>query len=129
MEVKLPLGKGFVVAELPEDTVVVESSIPRGVPASEVGGLVDSALDNPIGSPRHEELAHGAERVAVLVTDKTRATPVKLLLPYVLQRLGRAGVPRDRIVVVVATGLHRPHGYEELREVVGNYYVSLFALF
>ncbi len=42
-----------------------------------------------------------------------------MILPPILATLERAGVPRDGITILVATGLHRPNEGDELVELVG----------
>src|SRR4030043_2022114 len=68
-----------------------------------VPGVVDPlqeirrALDHPIGSPKIEELARPGMEVALLFDDLQRPTPVHLVLPDILNRLNRAGIPANRI--------------------------------
>jgi nickel-dependent lactate racemase len=50
----------------------------------------------------------------------TRPVPNAVLLPPILATLERGGIPRDRIVILVATGLHRPNNLDELAEMVGR---------
>src|SRR5690606_5929268 len=45
---------------------------------------------------------------------KTRPVPNATLLPPILATIERAGVPRDRIEVLVGTGLHRANTEAEL---------------
>src|SRR5207249_4212188 len=41
-------------------------------------------------------------------------------LPAVLARLKRAGIPREGITILIATGLHRPATAAEIREICGD---------
>jgi nickel-dependent lactate racemase len=59
----------------------------------------------------------------VLICDITRPVPNRLLLGPVVRQLLEAGVPRQRITVLVATGLHRPNLGAELAELVGDPWV------
>jgi nickel-dependent lactate racemase len=43
-----------------------------------------------------------------------------LILPPVLRRLELAGIPRERITILIATGLHRPASDSEIREICGE---------
>ena len=56
---------------------------------------VNRALDNPIGSPKLEELAKPGMEVALLFDDLQRPTPVNLVIPEMLNRLNRAGIPDE----------------------------------
>ncbi|MEM2512627.1 MAG: nickel-dependent lactate racemase, partial [Ignisphaera sp.] len=112
---------------VPEDKVfVVESRIPEGVDEKEAIELVAKALDNPIGTDRVEDIIakHGVKTLTLLVTDKTRATPNKLLLRVLLPRILRA----EDITIIVATGLHKPHNRYELVELLGDDIVNSYTV-
>ncbi len=54
-----------------------------------------------------------------MVCDITRPVPNELILRPVLETLEQAGIARDQITILIATGLHRPNEGEELVEIVG----------
>lgn len=110
----------------------MEFSIPKGwkVISGEdrpfVPGVKDSlaelrrALDNPVGSPRIEELARPGMDVVLLFDDLQRPTPAHLILPEILNRLNRSGIPDERIKAVCALGTHPAPTLEELKIKVGD---------
>jgi nickel-dependent lactate racemase len=51
----------------------------------------------------------------------TRPVPNQVLLPPILETLELAGIPRREILILVATGLHRPNLGDELVEMVGPF--------
>jgi nickel-dependent lactate racemase len=53
--------------------------------------------------------------------DVTRPVPNAVILPPLLETLEQAGMGRDRIVLLNATGMHRPNVGDELREMVGDF--------
>lgn len=63
--------------------------------------LCREALRAPIGSPALSELARGARRIAVIVSDSTRDEPREEMLDALFEIL-----PRDAAMLVVATGTH-----------------------
>jgi nickel-dependent lactate racemase len=77
------------------------------------------AMDNPIGSPKLEELARPGMEVALLFDDLQRPTPVHLAMPEMLDRLNRAGIPDERVWAVCALGTHPIYSREELERKVG----------
>jgi nickel-dependent lactate racemase len=81
---------------------------------------VEAALDSPTGGEPLEELAQGRQSAAISVCDITRPAPNRLVLPPVLRRLERAGIPRDQITILIATGLHRPATDAEIGEICGG---------
>lgn len=104
--------------ELPRKNVVAILELPEGMaPIGEEG--VRRALDEPIGSPRLEELCRGKSQACVLVSDITRPVPNREILPPLLARLEEGGIPRDAITILVATGLHRVNTPQELDEMLG----------
>ena len=76
------------------------------------------AFDVPAGTPRLHDLARGAGRVAIIVSDPTRGVPTAKVMPILLEELASAGVPRSAVTVVVATGVHRPATEDEIKEIV-----------
>ena len=88
------------------------------------GAAVDRALAQPVASPGLVDVARGKETACILICDITRPVPNGLFLPQLVKALLAAGLRRDAISVVVATGLHRPNEGEELAELVGDDWVS-----
>ncbi|MGE5507399.1 MAG: nickel-dependent lactate racemase [Chitinophagales bacterium] len=114
-----------------------ELLVPAGVPVELVRShelppvpcvaeAIRDALAHPIGSPRLSELVRPGQKVAIIVTDITRKLPEEEILPALLEELGRAGIPDRDVVVVVATGTHRPNTGEELVEKFGRAMVERF---
>ena len=66
------------------------------------------------------ELARGKRSAAISVCDITRPAPNRLTLPPVLRRLEQAGIPREGITILIATGLHRAATEGEIREICGE---------
>lgn len=98
-------------------TVVRKRAMPI---LAEPRAAVERALDEPVGCPPIGELARGRRSACILVCDITRPVPNGLFLGPLIDRLVAAGVPRQGITVLVATGLHRPAPAEELDEIVGD---------
>lgn len=93
--------------------------------ASEPGELIRRAVDQPIAAPRLRDLVQRQDRVAIIVDDITRKTPVKLILPQVLAELASAGVADEQISIVIALGSHRPMTQAELLAKLGAYATQL----
>ena len=89
-------------------------------PSTPIGDLVETALANPVGSPRLREMANEKTTVAILVDDPARVTPVSTMLPPILSELGEAGVPVENITIVVALGTHRSASEKDLEIKLGK---------
>jgi len=77
------------------------------------------SLRRPIGSRPLAEVARGKKSACVVISDVTRPVPNPVLLPPVLQTLAEAGVPREKTLILVATGMHRASTEEEQARLVG----------
>jgi len=116
----MAFGKTGLQLELPDRFRyrILEARSAQALP--DPACALEQALDDPIGSPPLAELARGSRSAAISVCDITRPAPNSLLLPAVLRRLEAAGIPRQGITLVIATGLHRPATEAEIREIVGD---------
>ena len=85
---------------------------------------VRAALDAPIGAPAYATLVRNRRSACILVCDITRPVPNRLFLRPLIEGLLAAGMPAERITVLVATGLHRPNEGDELAEVIGDPWVQ-----
>src|SRR5262249_37573093 len=74
---------------------------------------------HPTGTPPLAELARGRKDACIVICDITRPVPNELILTPLLATLEASGIPRNKITILVATGLHRPNEGEELVEMVG----------
>jgi nickel-dependent lactate racemase len=84
---------------------------------------VRAALVHPVGARNYDALVRGRRSACILICDITRPVPNGLFLRPLIEGLLDGGVPREKITVLVATGLHRPNEGEELAEVVGDPWV------
>jgi len=91
-----------------------------------VSGIADPlaevrrALDHPIGSPGIEHLTRPGMEVVLLFDDLQRPTPADLVLPEIMDRLNRSGVPDERIKAVCGLGTHPLYTLEQLRLKIGD---------
>ncbi len=112
---QLPWGNEFVSLTLPDQWrvqgILEPSSLP---PCADPQAEVLSALAEPIGAPRISDLARAGMKVAVVIDDGSRPTPVGQILPWVVADLEAAGVPRSDMALVPALGLHRPMAHPEI---------------
>lgn len=129
IEVSFPYGKKRLNLFLPEDkTYIVESK-----PAIEVKpkslSYVSEVIDSPISSERLDVLVRRASRISILITDKTRATPIRELLLPVLEKISKIGFRKEEINIIVAPGLHEPHKYDDFIELMGKDIVDEYNVF
>src|ERR1700726_685818 len=108
MRVDLAFGKGTLTADLPDGFRYRVLEAKSAASVEDSMAAIEQALDGPIGRPPLETFARGKTSAAISVGDITRPAPNRLTLSPILARLERAGLARDRITILIATGLHRP---------------------
>ena len=123
MRISIPYGRTRQEAEVADSRLLGVFTAPLPAPVPDPEAEVARALDNPIGSPRLEELAVGKHTAVIILSDHTRPVPSRILLPQMLARL-RRGNPAIDITLLVATGFHRGTRREELVEKLGEEIVS-----
>ena len=120
MQITLDYGRTGLAVTLPAERMLVPPlAIREALPLANPEEALHEALANPIGTGPLAELAKGKTSACVVICDITRPVPNKLLLPPILKTLEAAGIPRERITILIATGLHRPNEGDELIELVG----------
>ncbi len=126
MQVRLDYGRTGLEVRLDDDLDVSILEPARGVPLADPAGAVADALAAPIGTRALEELARGRRDAVVVISDKTRPVPYGTVLPPLLGALEQAGIHRDRIEILVATGLHRANTPAELAEMTNPELVARY---
>lgn len=128
MRVDLAFGKTGLTAILPDGFRYRTLEARSATPLLDPDAAIQAALDAPIGAPPLLELARGKSSAAISVCDITRPAPNRQVLPPLLERLERAGIPRERITILIATGLHRAATEAEIREIVGDSIASAYTV-
>jgi nickel-dependent lactate racemase len=92
--------------------------------------MVLRAVRNPHGGKalRDSLAARRAGEVVVAVSDVTRPIPYAAFLPALLAEIEGAGVARSDIVVLVATGMHRPSAPSERLAMFGPEVVAQYCI-
>ena len=124
MLVDLDYGIEGLSIQIPEHADILTMSDTSEL--DHVEGRLREALSQPLGTPSLADLAQGRRNACVVISDITRPVPNSLILPPVLRTLEAAGIPRGRIIVLIATGLHRPNEGQELIELVGEAIASQY---
>lgn len=70
---------------------------------------IKKRIENPIDSKNIEEDAKGAKSAVIIFDDLTRPTKTERIAKIVLEKLKKAGVPKDSIRFIMAQGAHRTH--------------------
>ncbi|HVM97109.1 MAG TPA: nickel-dependent lactate racemase [Candidatus Acidoferrales bacterium] len=120
MKIRLDYGRTGLDANFPDQINVSIVDPPRGRPLADPTGAIEAALAQPMGASPLGELARGKRNAVVVISDKTRPVPYGTVLPPLLRTLESAGIARERIELLVATGLHRSNTADELAEMTSS---------
>jgi len=117
------LGKTSFSFQVPGESDLLEMG--RAALLENPEEKICKSLSHPIGSPSvknliQEKLKHNPQAQAVVViSDNTRPVPYRgkqgILFPLI-QQMMEAGLPSSQILILVATGIHRPMSEKELKE-------------
>jgi len=121
VKIVLPYDKKKISIELDDKNFAgsLESKAETYRPSKSQEELVEASLDNPIGSPKLEELVKGKKNIVIISSDHTRPVPSKIITPILLRRI--RSVQQDAsIKILVATGFHRPSTRQELIDKYGQ---------
>ena len=108
MKVELLYGRGHIEVELPDANLAQVLNKPYLPPVADADVAMEHGLTNPIGAQPLSRIAQGKRNAVVTISDITRPVPNKVIMPPILRTLEAAGIPRDQITILVATGIHRP---------------------
>jgi len=120
--VRLSIGFGHTPQDLYiDDNLVMGILEPNKIELGLTGvEEVKRSLQNPIGSPRLNQIVKKGEKVVIITSDITRPMPSYKVIPAILDELYEIGVAKEDIAVVFALGSHRPHTEEEKIQLVGE---------
>src|SRR5689334_780433 len=120
MRIQLAFGRTGLEIDLPDthDYCVLKS--PALAPLPDPVAAIEAALDSPVAGEPLAALSKGKRSAAISVCDITRPAPNPVVLPPLLRRLQAAGIPKDAIRILIATGLHRAATPAEIRQIVGG---------
>lgn len=119
MTYTIPFADGTLEFDLPPGMRGTVATSQASAPL-EGWRAVRDALRSPLGTTTLDGLVKRGDRVCIAVTDATRACPDKLLVPPICTQLELAGVAKEDITILIATGLHRDSTPDEKQEKLGT---------
>ena len=125
MDIKLDYGRHGLIVDLPGQTHVISPRYVLGI-VDEVTSIQD-AIRNPIGTDPLSEMVKPGDKICIVHTDITRATPNDRLLPVIIAELETAGILPQNITLLNGLGTHRFQTEDELRQMLGDSIVDNYA--
>ncbi|MFO7601851.1 MAG: nickel-dependent lactate racemase [Candidatus Desulfacyla sp.] len=124
----VPFGKNELRFDLPAGMTGAKAvSLPVN-PIRDLEGAIAQTLATPTDAPPLRALASPRDRVCIVFTDITRASPDHLLVPALVRELEAAGVPDNRITLLCGVGLHRASTLEEKAIKLGQQVVNRYRI-
>ncbi|OHB76284.1 MAG: hypothetical protein A2W31_07835 [Planctomycetes bacterium RBG_16_64_10] len=113
------VGRGHVELRVPIEADVLQP--PAMSALADPHAALCHALAHPIGCSSLGQLVatRRPRSVAIAVSDITRPVPNQMLLPPLLEVLNRQGIDDAQIVIIIATGMHRPSTPAERDHMLG----------
>ncbi|MFB3892309.1 MAG: lactate racemase domain-containing protein [Phycisphaerae bacterium] len=121
-DVAVPWGRQDLAITLPDNWTVQQVVKPelRPAPADWPDRMAEALGQPAVGLPLGKLLAaRPGGKVAVIVEDMTRHSPLSEILPILLRELDHARVDRANLEVVFATGMHPPLTAAQARAKLG----------
>jgi len=120
--IDLPYGDGIKTICLEERNIrgILELQDLPALDAIEINLL--EKLERPLGTPSLQKLLKAKAPVrslVIIVSDVTREIDYPAVLPTLLEYIHAAGVSREAVRFIIATGTHRPVTDEEIRRHYG----------
>ncbi|MBD9218784.1 nickel-dependent lactate racemase [Anaerotignum sp. MSJ-24] len=121
-------GNGTREFEYPEEDVikVLEPSVVE-LPHKSEEEIIRDAIENPIGSPKLEEIVKPGQSVCIVVPDVTRAWARPAIICHVLvEKLEKIGVKDEDIIFLSAVGTHRLQEEVDFENLIGKDFCARF---
>jgi len=124
-QVTLKYGDQKTVATLSKRNLI-QVIQPNEIEAGDEEGEIIRAMQHPLERPMLHEIVSTRRAskkdltAVIIVSDITRPTPTKKLLPYVLKDLHEGGISKDSVTILFALGIHRTLSEPEMRTLVGG---------
>lgn len=119
-KIVVPYGKCFQKANVDDDINIEFIDFEGEDNLKEEVEMLKNTMDNPIGSPRLEEMVSVEDKVLIVVNDHTRPGPNKIIAKELTERLLSKGLSNEQIKFIIATGSHRKTTNEELENILGK---------
>ncbi len=119
MVVRLEYGTTGLECSIPDPELQKVLRIKSLPPLADLGDSIADAIESPIEQLPLAQLANGKKTACLVICDITRPVPNAEILPTVIGTLEGAGIPREGITILIATGTHRPNEGDELKKLVG----------
>ena len=100
-------GKKTTTIILPDEWDVTEVPISLNKSLENPEDELLKLLSAPEDTPPLKDLLKPGDQIAICVTDVSRPSPDKIVLPPLLQEIEKAGIDKKNVTIIIGTGSHR----------------------
>ena len=104
MQVTLPYGQEAISFQVPDQAFLGLLDPPNVEVSTDPEGMIRHAIRNPIGTGTLDSFITKDKKIAVIVDDGSRPTPISTILPVLLSELDAIGVPKENVLIIAALG-------------------------
>ncbi len=122
----LPFGRTEVSIDIPSKYNVKLIKPDNAESARDEIKEIKRALKTPIHSRRLFEIAREGRKAVIIVSDTTRPTPTRKLLPPLISELKAGGI--EDVTIVFGLGIHRKQTEDEKKAILGELYGKVNAI-
>jgi len=117
--IKFPYGRCEIEIEIPAESLigVFESIDPPGV--NDQRAEIDRSLKEPIGTETMGRMVNPGDKIALIISDKSRPVPNNVIVASLLDVLEKEKVARRNIKIIVALGMHQKMSQNEIISMLG----------
>ncbi|MFH1683842.1 MAG: nickel-dependent lactate racemase [Candidatus Margulisiibacteriota bacterium] len=126
---ELKYGLEKVTISVPDEDIIGILAGKHMAPIPAPKDAVRAALQGPIKSPPLSKIVKKGEKIALVVSDYTRATKADIFLPVLVDHLNELGIPDSDIFIVFANGTHPLQTLEKQKKIVGGEISSRIKMF
>ncbi len=115
-------GDGNIDFEYPqEDVIKVLEPNKVDIPCLDEEEIIRKSIENPIGSPKLEEIVKAGQTVCIVVPDVTRLwSKPAVICKILVEKLNKIGVKDSDILFIAAVGTHRLQEEEDFINLIGE---------
>jgi len=90
---------------------------------SNVDKKIEKIFESSEQSYNIENITKSAKSACILVCDITRPVPNQIFIETLINKLIKYGISKSKILILIATGLHRPATKSEINQIIGSNWV------
>ncbi|MGD2147054.1 MAG: nickel-dependent lactate racemase [Anaerolineae bacterium] len=120
MRIEIPYGNEKLGLRLPDGQVVGVCDPKPMEPASDPDALLRQSMMSGFEAQGLASKASPGAKACIVITDRTRSTPNRRIVPILLDQLNALEIPDWRISVISGGGMHAPDSREALTTSVGQ---------